>query len=647
MSTEELSRPQLVRRFTSELKDDCDLAIQTKTFQEDMDRQIEIREKMRMDHVNTQGRIKDQSVRGLEIARQTLQSQCEEFFKSVEQKDEADKKKSSMRRMFHRNNAEQKLAQEMRGRGQFTVDQVTSMTTELEEQWNESNGKVATNFMKICQKLNDHKQIFQCFPSQSDYTSTLCGAVTMIIQASINYLTIAETLSGYVAELSERISICTKWLDLYTNVDMKERLCGIYEQYFKFFTKVATWYMKPKSSKMLDSFNSNFTTKYQGTKTKIQTSIQLLREQAEIENARQVTHIIPALAYSTASIMKEVRESRNANNDVGGKMYQLLLQLDGRCKRYPLHHSNLTTCLSHFILYLVERLEGAQLPRLHETSDDTSSETSSVEEYETTQILRITGGITRAEAEELCQSLGLQSLINQVGGSDGIEPARQAGRLVAEPNIIHTLGRWTQATSGNDLILWIMSPYEPGPQTSAELAAYGVIWTAIQAKAQFVAYTCHRPRPGTVPGYQNLEDKAAVLAMVYSLILQLLQFQPPGDELSLQREMIDQVTQPGERWNYSLALLKYLLANTPTLRYCIISGISSLEGEAQDMCKEFVDLLFSHVRNADSPLRVLFTTSGQSRTLFDTVSTESKVFSNNTFRRAKGRRMYHDVEMPS
>ncbi|KAJ5614474.1 hypothetical protein N7528_008128 [Penicillium herquei] len=627
MSTEELSRPQLVRRFTSELKDDTDLAIQTKAFQEDMDRQIEIRERMRMDHVDTQGMIKDQSVRGLEIARQTLQSQCEEFFKSVEQKDEANKKKSSVRRMFHRNNAEQKLAQEMRNRGQFTVDQVTSMTTELEEQWNESNGKVATNFVKICQKLNDHKQIFQCFPSQSDYTSALCGAVTMIVHASINYSTIAETLSGYVAELSEGISICTKWLDLYTNVDMKERLCGIYEQYFKFFTKIATWYMKPKSSKILDSFNSNFTTKYQGTKTKIQTSIQLLREQAEIENARQVTHIIPALAYSTASIMREVRESRNANNDVGGKMYQLLLQLDGR----------------------LERLEGRQLPRLHETSDDTSSETSSVEEYKPTEVLRITGGISRAEAEELCQSLDLQSLINQVGGSDGIEPARQAGCLVAEPNIIHTLGKWTQATSGDDLILWIMSPYEPGPQTSAELAAYGVIWTAIQAKAQFVAYTCHRPRPGTVPGYQSLEDKAAVLAMVYSLILQLLQFQPPGDDLSLQREMIDQLTQPGERWDSSLALLKYLLANTLTLRYCIISGINLLEGEAQEMCKEFVDVLFSHVRDADSdsPLRVLFTTSGQSRTLFDTVSTDSKVFSNNTFRRAKGRRLYHNVEMPS
>ncbi|KAJ5725922.1 uncharacterized protein N7483_007279 [Penicillium malachiteum] len=625
MSTEELSQPQLVRRFTSELKDDSDLAIQTKAFQEDMDKQIEIREKMRMDHVSDKGKIKEQSVGGLEIARQALQSQCEEFFKSIEQKDEADKKKSSVRRMFHRNSTEQKLAQEMRNRGQFTVDQVSSMATELEEQWNESNSKVATNFMKICQKLNDHKQIFQCFPSQSDYTSALCGAVTMIVQASINYATIAETLSGYVAELSDRISICTNWLDLYTNVDMKERLCGIYEQYFKFFTKVATWYMKPKSSKIFDSFNSNFTTSYQGTKTKIQTSIQLLREQGEIENARQVTNIMPALAYSAASIIKEVKEARNANNDVGGKMYQLLLQLDGR----------------------LERLESTQLPRLHETSGDTSSETSSIEGYEPTEVLRITGGISRAEAEELCQSLDLQSLINQVGGSDGIEPARQAGRLVAEPNIIHTLGRWTQSTCGNDLILWIMSPYEPGPQTSAELAAYGVIWTAIQAKAQFVAYTCHRPRPGAVPGYQNLEGKAAVLAMAYSLILQLLQFQPPGDELFLQREMIDQLTQPGERWTSSLALLKHLLANTPTLRYFIVSGINLLESEAQEMCEEFVDLLLSHVRNADSPLRILFTTSGQSRTLFDTVSIESKVSSQNTFRRAKGRRLYHDVEMPS
>jgi hypothetical protein len=244
----------------------------------------------------------------------------------------------------------------------------------------------------------------------------------------------------------------------------------------------------------------------------------------------------------------------------------------------------------------------------------------------------------------LCQHL--QPFIEQVGGSDGIRMAVQAGRLVAEPAIVHKLGRWTQATSGDLLILWIMSPFEPGPKTSAQLSAFGVIWTAIRAEAQFISYICERVRPGRVAGFRDNEDKAGVLAMVYSLILQLLQFQIPGDGVSLRPEMIDQLTEPEERWASALNLLRYLLENTPTLRYCIISGISLLEGGAREMCKDFVSVLLAHVRNAEWPLRVLFTTSGQSRALSEAVCKQSKVSMNNTFYQMKGTTMYRDVQMP-
>ncbi|CAI7655948.1 unnamed protein product [Penicillium glandicola] len=623
-TTQELSQPNLVRRFTAELKDDSDLACQVKSYQEDVDTENDAHDKLRMDRIYYGQPPVESSFKGLELARQTLQSKCDEFFKSLDEKLEAEKSKSGISRLLHRNATEQKLASYIRQRGELTVDQVTSIVNDVETQWSESNSKAATNFVKICQKFDAHKQIFQCFPSQTTYTSALCGAITMVVQASINYSAIAERLSGYVADLSESIAICTQWLDLYANPAMQARLSDIYTQYFHFFIKVATWYMKPKASKWLDSFNSNFTSGYEAATETIKRSIRLIRDQALIENAWQLNRLDQSFNSFGKTLATWVNEIRNEKNEAGGTMTTLMLQMTERMDLWE------------------ERFQYIQLHAQHETGNTIPSERA-INEREITEIADAPQGLSRSEAKSVCEHL--QSHIDQMGGSDGIKLALQTGRLVAEPAIVQVLGTWTQATSGHTLKLWIISPFETGPQTSAQLAALGVVWTAIRARAQFISYVCQRPRYGAIPEIHNVEDKAGVMAMVYSLIYQLLQFQPPDDDVYLQPEMLDRLTQPGERWTTGLMLLKYLLENTPTLRYCIISGINLLEGGAREMCQGFVDLLFAHARNADWPLRILFTTSGQSRTLDGTVDKESKVMSRSTFRQMKGRLVYRDVEM--
>jgi hypothetical protein len=261
-----------------------------------------------------------------------------------------------------------------------------------------------------------------------------------------------------------------------------------------------------------------------------------------------------------------------------------------------------------------------------------------------TQTLELADGVSRQEAEQLCEHL--QSIIDQVGGGDGIKLAIQAGKLLAEPATVHVLGKWTQATSGDAQILWIMSPYEIGPRTSAQLAALGVIRTAIQAKAQFVSYICQRPRFGAGSQFRTAQDKVGVLAMVLSLIRQLLQFQPPEDKVLIPKEMIDTLPEPiDQSWSAAMSILRILLEHTPTLRYVMISGLNLIEGGAREMVQEFVDVLFAHVNTVDWPVRVLFTTSGQSRVLGLSVPRESKVLSNSTFHQMKGRTMYRQLDM--
>jgi hypothetical protein len=77
----------------------------------------------------------------------------------------------------------------------------------------------------------------------------------------------------------------------------------------------------------------------------------------------------------------------------------------------------------------------------------------------------------------------------------------------------------------------------------------------------------------------------------------------------------------------------------------MISGVNLFEGGAREMCQELVDVLFAHVQTVDWPVRVLFTTSGQSRVLGQSVPRESKVLSNNTFHQMRGRTMYRQLDM--
>ncbi|KAJ0414208.1 hypothetical protein BJY00DRAFT_295530 [Aspergillus carlsbadensis] len=625
-STEQMSPTKVVRRFTEELEPASDLAIQTKEFQKNLDDEVESRDRLRMDRLYHGQPGQQNTFTGVEIARQALQSKCDEFFASLSQKEAAEKKKSSVLRFRHRGQTEQKVAVQLRGSGEFTVGQVNSITKQLETQWRQSNSKVATNFMKVCQKLDGHKQIFQWFPNQTSYTSTLCGAVAMIIQATVSYSNIAEQLSGYVAELSECIGICTIWLDLYQKPSMQKRLSDIYTQFFDFFIKVASWYLKPKPSRWLDSFNANFSTGFESTVKLIKNSIQLISEEAQIQNAFQVNAIVPQIDQSLdaveARIIAQVVQTRKETNEVGRGMYSLLMET-----------ARELDCLKK------------QVQEIHAlTGSPPRKMMAMAPGHDITETIELAHGVSRREAEHLCDHL--QSMIDHVGGSDGIRLAIQAGKLLAEPVMVQVLGKWTQATSGDAQILWIISPYELGPQTSAQLAALGVIWTAIQAKAQFVSYICQRPRFGAGSQFRATEDKVGVLAMVLSLIRQLLQFQPAEDNVLIPKEMIDTLTEPvDESWTAAMRILHILLEHTPTLRYVMISGLNLFESGARDMCQEFVDALFAHVNTVDWPLRVLFTTSGQSRVLGQSVPRESKVLSSSTFHQMKGGIMYRGLDM--
>lgn len=140
----------------------------------------------------------------------------------------------------------------------------------------------------------------------------------------MNYKDIAESLSTYVAELSETIVVCKEWLNIFPKEAIQARLSKIYEQYFDFFVTVATWYLRPSIGKWLDAFDSEFKGKYESAVNEIKRQIDLVTEQGHVETAREVKNIGDYIPELEERIVAEIRKQMNP---VGENMHSALLEM--------------------------------------------------------------------------------------------------------------------------------------------------------------------------------------------------------------------------------------------------------------------------------------------------------------------------------
>ena len=218
-----------------------------------------------------------------------------------------------------------------------------------------------------------------------------------------------------------------------------------------------------------------------------------------------------------------------------------------------------------------------------------------------------------------------QRLEQYIFGIDGLALAQDGRPLLAAPDVVYRLGSWMSDGAMRSLKLWLEFLFEIGEDTSARMTAVRVTFIAATANAPFISYICEVPN-STEISQTSSTAKLGLLSMIYSLIRQLLRFRPTSDAFSIKTATLDMLDGGVENWNVALETLESLLQHTPVLRYCIIHGLNDLEIDNGDQsCKEFLKVLCSHCAKSSSPFSLLFTTSGQSRVLYDVIDFEDHV----------------------
>lgn len=416
---------------------------------------------------------------------------------------------------------------------------------------------------------------------------------------------------------------------------MMERLASVYERLFAFFHEFAKWYLKGTLARVLDSMDGKFVQEVQKAEHGITGSIDLIYREAEsggyaiqldthegVNDVKNDAQEIKEKLDIMIDLQRRTNYSGQLQGPQAGELMRQLLLLMCSTKIAVLGKPPTKLLEQPLMMY-----SGPQ--------NDTEEQPGRASIIPLQQVIPASQGLTREEADQRRQDL--LSVVDHVGGTDGVELAEHTGPLLADPRVIHKLGYWMGSPTNCPQSMWIITPKEPQEATSARLAALGVIQTAARANAPFISYICKKPQTSNAHPFKSAEE-AGCFALTYSLTSQLLQFRLENDDFQFDSKTYEQVLGQ-QNWDAGLLLLRSLLETTPVVRFIVLHGLNSLETDdtGEKLCNSFLQMIYEFAHNTGRPLRVLFTTSGQSVVLHDHVSMEDRVRTDHAFHEVERR----------
>ncbi|KAL9090668.1 MAG: hypothetical protein Q9165_005156 [Trypethelium subeluteriae] len=406
--------------------------------------------------------------------------------------------------------------------------------------------------------------------------------------AAKNHTDIAVLLSESIANVSDEVSRCSKWLLIIRTRDVRATLAGIYARMFRFYGDTMEWYLRSKLSRAVQSFNENLKDRYDSAITAIRMQIKELYREAFIANGAMT-----AIVHADLEALK--RQSRRQRTRYAPQDF----------------------------------VAGHRMARMLEA---TWMEVQSLKWTIESTEQRLPAGLPEARRQDLATTcisrLQARTFADvfkpYIVGDEGHALLSTGSLWKAEDKILHRLRQW-MAEDEASRILWISSPFEAGITLSgSSAAALSTLAAALQAETPIISHFCQRPRRDQTRGSMTIEQ-VGMIGLAYSLIYQLLQFNNEEEELDLKEEDIAALDGTDTSWDSSLRVLRVLLDCAPALMFCVIDGLNDLAWtDGGDWCGQFLGILVARQRKEGTVFNVLLTTTGQSRTLNSHVQSKDR-----------------------
>lgn len=196
-----------------------------------------------------------------------------------------------------------------------------------------------------------------------------------------------------------------------------------------------------------------------------------------------------------------------------------------------------------------------------------------------------------------------------------------AGIATAPTEVIQRLAEWTSSTgaSSTSNILWIDGPPIIADDLDNEISliAATVVSMADRSSVPVMSYFCElRRRELLRPGVNSMEMQG-FLAMVYSLLRQMIETLMPvievdPNEVDLSPERFARLDGTINTWSEVVKLFRDLVPLCPARVFVVIDGLHWVD--ARDT-EDYIEQLIHLFRDNGKRFKLLFTTSGRVPTL--------------------------------
>ncbi|KAI9684983.1 MAG: hypothetical protein M1820_010851 [Bogoriella megaspora] len=423
-------------------------------------------------------------------------------------------------------------------------------------------GKFKERFTKLCNTLENHKNLFAIVPQGDKYACIFVGSVSAIVKAATNYEKITDTLTNVLGELSDRMPFWQRQLDVHRgNAYMARYATLLYVAIFKFLADIMNWF-RSSWHRLRVSFNNDFVVKRLDT---MESSIQRLSENLEKE----------------AKLATESRVQNIPNTEDWKKMMESFMDEWFRRLGENVQGQLRSTFEDRLRLEYTAATQPLLTLRTVSSSNQIQDEPGRVDETGRQRLMM--------QLEKDYQQDRIQRLSNR----------SRALRMNFE--VARRVQQWFQAPVSTKL--WVYDQFQvPQPSRTTLLSAY-VVSIAQASHAPVLAYFCDRQQQPTDPE----ESPAVLLSLLNSLLYQALKYSPA----------FTKILDPGRysESSQALNLLQEVLNDAPKLVFIVIDGIQLLPTSVQkhDMLRNILQIL-----DADRPgrrFKTLFTTDGASSAL--------------------------------
>ncbi|KAF2111086.1 hypothetical protein BDV96DRAFT_500031 [Lophiotrema nucula] len=574
----------LVRRFTDSLNEETPLEQATVAVQRHDDQIEQEEHEMRMKALYEDRSTDSQDFYAANIAREALDLTCRKFAEAT--------KPSKLAKLGLQRKSTRVTANELLQAQNF--EQLQEKIIGLESRWQATHGPVYRNFQRICNTLDSHKKVFAIFPQQNTYCAVLCGSLSLFVSAAVNHDVVAETISKTVADISAKAARAAKLIQVVTTQSMRELLAELYGYVFHFYRDAMEWYLSSKTSKFFGSFNEKLKEKFEKASKEIQNCMDEMYREGNIATLALLSMVNVTATDTRNELVRQRQQSYDdADLNAAGRLMREMLKAIHQHAALNKHNESLNASSVAQMIQIQARP-------------------------------RTPGHISRIEAQAY-----VPKLEKFIIGTEGQSLFDNGKFWMPDTDVSSRLQRWLESDQGTST-LWITSPDVVPRTSSAQAAAMLAVATAWQSETPIISHFCRRPRSFEIPKGQKVEQ-AGLLGLLYSLIVQLLQFHVDNEEFEISETDLDKLDGSKESFHTALRSFSDLLHGTPQLSICVIHGVNDLAwSDGADWCRTLLTTLLEHQTASPRPFRILLTTTGQSRVLPEHIKVENRLFTTGT-----------------